>query len=576
MKKGVLVLIILIIPSVYALDVYDNVCRGFFGTCDNYHEEIDCLNHYQYIEGSAGGGPPGQNEATGIGASWTHCKWVGGNCTTGCPTNPDGTTGICPSQTLPQNGGCKSNNHINVFFMPGTRSLGEEKKCEEKEWSIKLWDYEKEEWYYPTITAGVGVDDFDLIESKLREALGKKGLPIHFVYLCYNDEDKNAVSGAKIREGISKFGNGFIITHSNGDLVLREAVRQGLSMNNFDVISISPLLGGSWYADFARLNPGTLFGTFSRWKELFPAGSYQKELFTPANIEKFNAAVGNYYSYDVFGDPHLSGIWTRKDKWQSWVDIYDLAKGANHITFKTTQPDGRSLHTILLRDLFMLRKIVGIINSRVANSITGMAVLDDSASEEGITNNFALSYDPYDYCFSDSECDLICQGMGCQDECKQQNQDCVESINELSSLNYIIGKLILKGRPVEKQNELINVSLNSKEYIAYSDFDGKFWLDAENGIYSIRIKPDHYLSKAFRNVEIIQGQEYDFGEFYPGDFNNDNKVDVRDIGPLSGSYGCEVEEECYNPATDINRDGIVNIFDIGPFSVSYGRQGVLT
>ena len=106
-----------------------------------------------------------------------------------------------------------------------------------------------------------------------------------------------------------------------------------------------------------------------------------------------------------------------------------------------------------------------------------------------------------------------------------------------------------------------------------TNYNGEVELELPGGTYDITIKPNYYLRKKQNNIAININTYVDFGNFSPGDFNNDNKVNFQDIGQFSACYGknTTLNPECKK--ADFNDDGKVNALDIGPFSANYGKTG---
>ena len=94
----------------------------------------------------------------------------------------------------------------------------------------------------------------------------------------------------------------------------------------------------------------------------------------------------------------------------------------------------------------------------------------------------------------------------------------------------------------------------------------------DSGKYNILVKPNGYLARVIKNVDLTKN-DTDFGEFCPGDFNDDNKVNSQDIGPLSKAFGSISGETYHNKYVDINLDGKVDIFDVASFENCYGKKG---
>jgi hypothetical protein len=57
-----------------------------------------------------------------------------------------------------------------------------------------------------------------------------------------------------------------------------------------------------------------------------------------------------------------------------------------------------------------------------------------------------------------------------------------------------------------------------------------------------------------------------------GDFNGDNKVDVRDVAPVTLAFGSYVGHPRWNPLVDINKDGKINVKDVAVVSRNFGSE----
>lgn len=138
-------------------------------------------------------------------------------------------------------------------------------------------------------------------------------------------------------------------------------------------------------------------------------------------------------------------------------------------------------------------------------------------------------------------------------------------------------------------NELVTSQTGTLEYLSGDEHEnnkGKFttnvtFPDLETGNYTVKIKSDRYLRKAFPGIiSITKGQPKVMPtiELVAGDTNNDNALDIEDynalldcgyasVNPLPNtnagspynSYACKTHEPRIN--IDLDDNGIVNSFD---------------
>ena len=57
-----------------------------------------------------------------------------------------------------------------------------------------------------------------------------------------------------------------------------------------------------------------------------------------------------------------------------------------------------------------------------------------------------------------------------------------------------------------------------------------------------------------------------------GDINNDDKVDITDIGIVAKAFGSNPTRQRWNPACDLNGDGRVDIQDVAMVARNFGRR----
>jgi hypothetical protein len=105
--------------------------------------------------------------------------------------------------------------------------------------------------------------------------------------------------------------------------------------------------------------------------------------------------------------------------------------------------------------------------------------------------------------------------------------------------------------------------------------DGSFSL---NGVpakkYAVAIKGSKWLQKVVSNVDATNGDVTNLAAtLLPGDINNDNKVDIVDLGLMADSFGKSQGQAGYNANADLNCDNAVNIVDLGILADDFGKNG---
>jgi hypothetical protein len=104
--------------------------------------------------------------------------------------------------------------------------------------------------------------------------------------------------------------------------------------------------------------------------------------------------------------------------------------------------------------------------------------------------------------------------------------------------------------------------------------DGSFILTgipANN--YAVHIKGDRWLAKVVA-VDASNGDVTGVAAtLRPGDVNNDNKVDIFDLGLLADAYLTTPASPKWNPAADLNNDQKVDIVDLGLMADNYLKSG---
>jgi hypothetical protein len=104
--------------------------------------------------------------------------------------------------------------------------------------------------------------------------------------------------------------------------------------------------------------------------------------------------------------------------------------------------------------------------------------------------------------------------------------------------------------------------------------DGSFSLTAiPRGSYNLAIKGVKWL----RKVVAVDASGGDVSgvtaTLLPGDVNNDNRVNITDLGLLADTFGRSLGQTGYNASADLNADDKVTISDLGLLADSFGKQG---
>jgi alpha-tubulin suppressor-like RCC1 family protein len=91
--------------------------------------------------------------------------------------------------------------------------------------------------------------------------------------------------------------------------------------------------------------------------------------------------------------------------------------------------------------------------------------------------------------------------------------------------------------------------------------------------FTVRIKGAKWLAKVVA-VDATNGSVSGVtATLLPGDINNDNKVDIADLGLLADAFNTTPASPKWNADADLNCDGKVNIADLGLLAGSFNRAG---
>lgn len=116
---------------------------------------------------------------------------------------------------------------------------------------------------------------------------------------------------------------------------------------------------------------------------------------------------------------------------------------------------------------------------------------------------------------------------------------------------------------------------------AVSNSDGVFQgaiSGLETGNYEVLVKPDYYLANRFRSINVTSGQTtWDWGSssFRVGDFNNDNIINLLDVGMILAIYNQKsVTVNSSNRQYDVDANGVINADDIDIVLGNYSSLNV--
>jgi hypothetical protein len=104
--------------------------------------------------------------------------------------------------------------------------------------------------------------------------------------------------------------------------------------------------------------------------------------------------------------------------------------------------------------------------------------------------------------------------------------------------------------------------------------DGSFDLKGfPSDVYEVRIKGSKWLAIS-GILDTTFGPVTDLFIFLnTGDVNNDNTVDITDLGDLADAFFSTPDSPNWNENADLNCDGKVDIFDLGLLADNYGATG---
>jgi hypothetical protein len=104
--------------------------------------------------------------------------------------------------------------------------------------------------------------------------------------------------------------------------------------------------------------------------------------------------------------------------------------------------------------------------------------------------------------------------------------------------------------------------------------DGSYLLnDVPPGHYRVGIKGSRWLQRAVtvdNSAQAVTGVD---ATLLPGDINNDNRVNILDLGLLADAFNTGPDTARWNQNADLNCDGKVNISDLGLLADNFGKSG---
>jgi hypothetical protein len=104
--------------------------------------------------------------------------------------------------------------------------------------------------------------------------------------------------------------------------------------------------------------------------------------------------------------------------------------------------------------------------------------------------------------------------------------------------------------------------------------DGSFAIgDIPADDYNLAVKGSMWLRKVVP-ADASGGSAYGIvATLLTGDVNNDNNINILDLGLLADSFGRSQGQTGYNANADLNRDGMIDILDLGLLADNFGKTG---
>jgi hypothetical protein len=113
------------------------------------------------------------------------------------------------------------------------------------------------------------------------------------------------------------------------------------------------------------------------------------------------------------------------------------------------------------------------------------------------------------------------------------------------------------------------------ELTAFLAADGSYTIpDVLPKNYNLAIKGSRWLQKVVMGVNASGGSVTGVNAtLLPGDINNDNKVNLTDLGLLADAFNTDPTSTRWNADADLNCDGKVNITDLGLLADNFNKIG---
>lgn len=183
----------------------------------------------------------------------------------------------------------------------------------------------------------------------------------------------------------------------------------------------------------------------------------------------------------------------------------------------------------------------------------------------------------------DQEYALKVGGSSLDDPIEPYNED----LEEFGKFKYqdsgssddgkITGYVTLLAERTDKSGILVEVKDgNDVIETTYTNADGKFEVEVDDGTYDIVISIVGYLARTISGVVVSGGEatlstEVQPVDLWAGDVNEDDAVNIHDLSPLLTMFGKTASSEEYDPAVDFNSDDAINIHDLSPLLSNFGK-----
>lgn len=123
-----------------------------------------------------------------------------------------------------------------------------------------------------------------------------------------------------------------------------------------------------------------------------------------------------------------------------------------------------------------------------------------------------------------------------------------------------------------QNNKVLYTKQTTANHVSNGIFQGKI-TGISDGSYSVFLKTEQHLGKVFTPVNVISGEtRWDFtqSQLIAGDFNNDNVLDIFDVGEFLAVYTePNVPANAGNKKFDLNHDGLINKTDLNLLLENY-------